>query len=100
MTEIMMGMWPLFLIIIVFYFFIMRPQNKRQKEQTQFLSELEKGDEVITASGMYGRVNKIEGNVITLQVDTKTFIRVTRGAISKDMTDSVAKEENEKDKKS
>ncbi len=88
MGSLFAQMWPLILIIIVFYFFIMRPQAKRQKEQQRFLAELEKGDEVVTASGIYGRINKIDGNIVTLQVDPKTFIRVAKSAVSKEMTDS------------
>ena len=79
-------MMPL-MIIAVFYFFLVRPQNKIRKEQEQFLDQLEKGDEVVTGSGIFGRVNKIDGNIITLQVDTKTFIRVTKSAISKELTE-------------
>ena len=78
-------------LLIAFFFFI-RPQQKKQKEQTQYMDALKKGDEVVTASGILGKINKIEGNIIHLQVDTKTFIRVTRGAISKEMSESVTKE--------
>lgn len=87
-------MMPL-LIIGVFYFFLVRPQNKIRREQEQFLEDLEKGDEVVTGSGIYGRVNKLDGNTVTLQVDTKTFIRVTKSAISKELTEQAAKS-NEK----
>jgi len=77
------------LIIAVFYLFIIRPQSKRQKEQTRFGSSLEKGKEVVTASGMLGKINKIEGDVITLEVGTKTFVKIVRSSISKEMTDSL-----------
>jgi len=87
--SILGGMWPLFLIILVFYFFIIRPQTQKQKEQGSFVDSLEKGQEVVTSSGIIGKINKIEEHIITLQVDTKTFIRVTKGAISKEMTESV-----------
>jgi len=87
-------MMPL-LIIGVFYFFLVRPQNKIRREQDQFLEDLEKGDEVVTGSGIYGRVNKLDGNIVTLQVDTKTFIRVAKSAISKELTEQAAKS-NEK----
>ena len=80
---------PLIGIVVVFYFFFMRPQQKKQKAQTQFNSNLSKGDEVVTASGMIGKINKIEGNTITLQVDQKTFIKVLRSAVSKEMTDNL-----------
>jgi len=80
---------PLFMVLFfaIIYFFMIRPQMKKQKEQVSFLNEMSKGDEVITSSGIYGRINKIEDNVVTLQVDTKTFIRVAKGAISKEMTE-------------
>ncbi|MBT8220675.1 MAG: preprotein translocase subunit YajC [Bacteroidia bacterium] len=81
------GMWPLLAIMVVFWLFFIRPQNKKQKEQQKFIQEIEKGSEVCTTSGMIGKISKIEENIITLQVDTKTFIRVTRGAISKEMTE-------------
>lgn len=84
------------LIIVVFWLFIIRPQAKRQKEQNQFAGALEKGQEVVTASGMLGRINKIEGEVVTLEVGTKTYIRVTKGAISKEMTEQVYGKEMKK----
>ncbi len=77
------------LIIAVFYFFLIRPQSKVRKEQDNFVNDLEKGKEVVTASGIIGRINKIEDNIVTLQVDTKTFIRITKSAISKEMTDAL-----------
>lgn len=81
---------PILLIMVVFYFFMIRPQQKRQKEQNTFSDSLEKGKEVVTASGMIGRINKIEGNIITLQVANGVFIRVTKNSISKEMTESFA----------
>jgi preprotein translocase subunit YajC len=82
------SMWPLLLIIVVFYFFIIRPQQKKAKEQTNFLNTLEKGKQVVTASGIIGRINKIEDNVITLQVDAKTFVKITKGSVSKELTEA------------
>ncbi|MBR9921131.1 MAG: preprotein translocase subunit YajC [Bacteroidetes bacterium] len=81
------------LIFGVFYFFMIRPQSKRQKEQRNFITELEKGDEIVTAGGIIGKINKIEDDVITLDVGNKTFIRVSRSVVSKDMTDGLNKSE-------
>jgi preprotein translocase subunit YajC len=75
------------LMLAFFYFFFIRPQIKKQKEQTAFSTSLKKGEEVVTTSGIIGQINKIEDNVITLELDSKTFIRVVSGAISKEMTD-------------
>ncbi len=77
------------LIILVFWMFLIRPQSKKQKEQRKFGDELQKGDDVVTASGMLGRISKIEEDIVTLEVGTKTFIRVTKNAISKEMTDAL-----------
>ncbi len=83
-------------IIMVFWLFILRPQSKRQKEQAKFSDSLEKGQEVVTASGMLGRVNKIEGDIVTLEVGTKSYIRVTKSAVSKEMTEGVYGSEKKK----
>lgn len=90
------GMWPLLLMFVVMWFFFIRPQNKKQKEQQAFISsEIQKGDEVATSAGIIGRISKIDGNIVTLQIDTKTFMRVTKGAISKEMTASINATESE-----
>jgi preprotein translocase subunit YajC len=94
--EVLMGSWPILLMFVVIYFFFLRPQANRQKAQDAFMNDLQKGDEVATASGILGKINKIEGKIVTLQVDTKTFIRVTKTAISKEMTESI--QENEANK--
>jgi len=76
------------IVLVIIYFFFLRPQQKRQTEQKSFAESLEKGMEVVTSSGIIGKVNKIDAKEVTLQVDSKTFIRVTRGAISKEMTEA------------
>lgn len=76
-------------IIAVMYFFFMRPQIKKQKEQDSFLNELKKGDEVILSSGIVGRVNKIEGKMLYLQTDQKNYIKVLKTAVSKELTASL-----------
>lgn len=78
-------------IFVVFYFFLIRPQQKKAKEQTKFSDTLEKGMEVVTASGIIGKINKIEDHFVHLQVDTKTFIKFTKNAISKEMTEAIQK---------
>ena len=93
-TMLMLG-----LMFVVFWFFLIRPQSKKQKEQRLFLEDLQKGDEVVTSSGIIGRINKIEeNNIINLEVGNKMYIRVTKNAISKEMTEAVYAAET-KDKK-
>ena len=79
---------PLLMILVVFYFFMIRPQMKKQKEQQSFADTLEKGKEVVTASGIIAKINKIEGGIVTLEVANGTFIRVVKSAISKEMTEA------------
>lgn len=74
------------LILVIFFFFFIRPNSKKRKEQETFEEELTKGKEVVTVSGMIGKINKVEGNIVHLQVDQKTFIKVLKTSISKDMT--------------
>jgi len=82
-------------IFFILFFFFLRPQRQKGKEQEKFRDELTKGSEVVTASGIIGRINKIEGDIVHLQIDQKTFLRVVRGAISKEMTDGLKKENGE-----
>lgn len=88
--------FPLVLMVFIIYFFFIRPQAKKQKEQKAFSSNLKKGDEVVTSSGIVGRINKIEDGFVTLQVDQKTFIKVLENAISKEMTDYLTPKEESK----
>ena len=81
---------PLLMILVVFYFFMIRPQMTKQKAQQSFADSLEKGKEVVTASGIIGKINKIDGGVITLEVENGRFIRVVKSAISKEMTEAFA----------
>lgn len=69
------------------YFFFMRPQMRRQKEQMSFENTIKKGDTVVTSSGIIGKISKVEGNITHLQIDQKTFIKVLSSAINKEMTE-------------
>ncbi|MEM9888850.1 MAG: preprotein translocase subunit YajC [Bacteroidota bacterium] len=82
-------------MFVVLYFFIIRPQAKKQKDQSKFVTEMAEGDRVVTSSGIYGKISRIEKDFITLDIGagTKTTIRVLKSSISKELTDSVVKEE-------
>ena len=70
------------LIFAIFYFLIIRPQNKRQKETKQMLSALKKGDRVVTIGGIRGTVFSLKEEVVVLKVDDDTKIQFSRSAIS------------------
>jgi len=78
---------PLVLIVVVFYFFMIRPQMKKQKELATFRNSLEKGDKVVTTGGIYGKIVEMKDNTVLLQVDENVKIRVDKAAIVKDMSD-------------
>jgi preprotein translocase subunit YajC len=86
-TFIMMG-----LIFVVFYFFMIRPQQKKQKDQKKFIEELKKGDQVVTLGGMHGKIYAIEGDTIQLEVDRGTKLTFDRASISMESTKRVTKE--------
>lgn len=79
--AMMSWIW-IILLIGVFYFFMIRPQQKRQKELNKFRDELKKGDHVITTGGVYGKVSKIDGNKITLTVSENVDIVFDKSAIA------------------
>jgi len=77
-----LGMLFPLLILVVFYFFLIRPQMKRQKDQQKFVESLREGLEVVTNAGIIGRITKIDGNVVRLMIDDKTFMRVLKQSIT------------------
>jgi len=92
--SIFSSMLPLLFMLVVVYFFFIRPQAKKQKDQNKFLEAIEKGEEVVTMSGIIGRINRIDGGIVTLAVNDKTFIRVTKSSISREMTEALQKTES------
>lgn len=76
-------------MIGIFVFMIVLPQRKKSKEQKAFMADLRKGQRVVTSSGLLGKINKIDDQIITLDLDGKTFVQITRNAISKELTDAV-----------
>jgi preprotein translocase subunit YajC len=70
------------LVFLIFYFLIIRPQNKKQKETKKMLEALKKGDRVVTIGGIHGTINSIKGDKIILKVDGSTKMEFSRSAIS------------------
>ena len=73
----------LVVVMIIFYFVLVRPQKKRAQEHMALLRALEPGDEVVTIGGIYGFVNRIDGDVVYLEVSEGTEVRCTKQAISR-----------------
>lgn len=73
-----MGFLPLILIFVVFYFLLIRPQQKKAKEQQEFIQALKKGDEVITSGGLHGKITGLTDRVITLEIADNVRVKVNR----------------------
>ena len=77
----LMAFLPLILLFVVFYFLLIRPQQKKAKQQKQFLENLKKGDEVVTSGGLYGKITGITDTTITLEIAEKIRVKVLRSSI-------------------
>ena len=71
----------LVVFVLIFYFLAIRPQMKRSKEQREVVSNLEKGDEVVTSGGLYGKVVNVDSTIIELEVADKTVIKIQKQAV-------------------
>lgn len=69
-------------LFVLFYFIAIRPQRKRQKEHTEMVSALSKGDEVVTSSGILGKITKLEDNFVALQVSDSVELKFQRSHVS------------------
>jgi preprotein translocase subunit YajC len=73
---------PLILMFVVFYFLLIWPQQKKTKAHRQLLSNLKKGDEVVTSGGVYGTITGITDTVITLEIAEKVRIKISRNSVA------------------
>ena len=74
-------------IVVVFWFFMIRPQMKRQKELKKYRDELKKGDKVMTTGGIFGKIVEINDFTVIIEVESQARLKVSKEAIVKDMTD-------------
>lgn len=73
---------PLILMFAIFYFLLIRPQQKKQKLHRQMVQNLKKGDRVMTSGGLYGRITGITDTVVTLEISEKVRVKVARSNIT------------------
>ena len=87
----------------IFYFLLIRPQQKKNKEHRQMLSNLRKGDRVVTSGGIHGRITGMDENTLTVEIAEKVRVKVTRGNVagllgSGSQAQAPKKEKKDKDK--
>ena len=79
--DSLMGFLPIILMFVLLYFLMIRPQMKRAKEQKAMIEALQKGDEVVTAGGIVGRITKLSDQYVTVEVAPSTEVVVQRSAV-------------------
>ena len=72
---------PILLMFVVLYFLMIRPQQKRMKEQKQMMEALSQGDEVVTSGGILGVIVRVADNIVTLQIAVNVEVMVQKGAV-------------------
>lgn len=77
-------MLPFILVAIVFYFFMIRPQMKKAKEQKKFVENLKKGDKILTIGGIYGKVVETDDTTVLMETEDGSKMRVAKSAINID----------------
>ena len=73
-------------IILIMYFFMFRPQQKKQKETKKFIEEIKRGDQVVTIGGLHGKVSSVDGDIVTMELDRGLKVKVEKSAISLDFS--------------
>jgi preprotein translocase subunit YajC len=86
MPEGVMNFLPMILIVVVFYFFMIRPQMKKAKDHKKFIAELKKGDKVITTAGIHGKIADMNVTTILVETEGGGKIRFEKSAVSLDST--------------
>ncbi len=68
-------------MLVLFYFLLIRPQQKKAKQHKELITSLKRGDRVITSSGIYGRIDAIDGNVLTVEIAKNTKIKILKNYV-------------------
>jgi preprotein translocase subunit YajC len=76
------GFIPLILMFVIFYFLLIRPQQKKTKEHRQMVASLKKGDRIVTSGGIHGRITGMDEVTLTVEIADKVRVKVARGNVS------------------
>ncbi len=75
-------MAPLIILFVIFYFLLIRPQQKRAKEHKEMLSKVAKGDNIITTGGIHGRVTSVNEDTLTVEIAENTKVKISKDSIT------------------
>lgn len=76
------GFIPLILMFVIFYFLLIRPQQKRTKDHRQMVTNLKKGDRIITSGGLHGKITGLDENTMTVEIADKVRVKVARSNVA------------------
>ena len=97
------SLWMFGLILVVMYFFMIRPQVKKQKDEKKYREEIGKGQKIVTTGGIHGKIVEDKDNTLIIEVEGGNRLKIERGAVSKELSAQYlakpAKESKESDKK-
>lgn len=77
------SMVPVLLMFVIFYFLLIRPQQKQQKEHREFLKALDKNQEVVTSGGLHGTIVQVKDDTVTLRIAENVRVEVDKSAVSR-----------------
>ncbi len=78
----LLNLMPIVLIFVIFYFLLIRPQQKKQSEHQKMVSELKKNDEVITIGGIYGVIVNVKDTTVILKIDDNVKVEIQKSAVA------------------
>ena len=81
--QTIMGLMPLVLMFVIFYFLLIRPQQKRQKEHKAMVEALKRGDEIVTTGGLQGKITGVTDDSLTVEIAKDVRVKVDRQAVSR-----------------
>jgi preprotein translocase subunit YajC len=90
------SMWPILLMIGVFYFLVLRPMKKQEDQRKQRLSEIKRGDKVVLTGGLLGRVSRVDDDIAVIEIAEKVKVRVLKKDIA-DFEENALKKDDKKD---
>jgi len=89
---------PIILMFVIFYFLLIRPQQKKAKEHREMISRVKKGDRIVTSGGLHGRVTAVTDSTLTVEIADRVRVKIARGNISQVVQSSSAPQDNKKSK--
>ena len=87
---------PIILMFVIFYFLLIRPQQKKAKEHREMISQVKKGDRIVTSGGLHGRITAVTDSTLTVEIADRVRVKIARGNVSQVAQSSSPSQDNKK----